>query len=216
MKMHLEAKILKLVQRHQVVSPWVLLEERMQSKPVLIPVGGWSSSRSHRWLSHTPGVSDTGSLENLHLEQVSRWCWCSSPGTALSEPHPLTWGMNNGVWFVAKEKEKQQLSKCSWLHPYSGFDHYSQYAPPFISVLGHSFMEGSPFFSIVWSSLGKSNWFVVCSLWGAQDFAPMAVYNVQEKNRVPRGVNPLSNDIQPWKAQGSPEQKPYTVALENL
>ena len=70
--MHLEAKILKLVQRHQVVSLWVLSEERTQSKPVLIPVDGWFSSRSHRGPGHTPGVSDPGSLGSLRLAQASR------------------------------------------------------------------------------------------------------------------------------------------------
>lgn len=75
--MHLEAKILKLVQRRQVVSLWVLSEERMQSKPALIPVDGWSSSRNHRWPGPTPGVSDPGSVGNLRLAQVSRWCRCS-------------------------------------------------------------------------------------------------------------------------------------------
>lgn len=58
--------------------------------------------------------------------------------------------------------------------------------------------------------------FVVCQLGGAEDFAPLAVYPVCEKNQVPGGAALFVPGIQHWEAQGGPKLKPYTVALEDF
>lgn len=57
---------------------------------------------------------------------------------------------------------------------------------------------------------------VIYQLQGAQDFAPLAVDNVKEKNQVPRGAALSALDVQHWEAQRNPKQEPYTVALENF
>lgn len=49
-----------------------------------------------------------------------------------------------------------------------------------------------------------------------RDFVTPAIYNAQEKNHISSGAALCAIDVQHWEAQGSPKQKPYTVALENF